>query len=386
MAQTQSPEHPPQTALKTPLKTPLYDFHVAQGGKMVNFSGYLLPVQYPQGVMAEHLHCRAAAGLFDVSHMGQAWLRGDGDLAAALEELVPGGISSLADHKIRYTMLTDQNGGILDDLMVTRRGDDLWLVVNAACKQADFDHIAAHLKGRATLDVVDHALLALQGPAARKVLSSLIPEAATLAFMSAVPAHWESHPVFISCCGYSGEDGFEISLPKDLAVQFAETLMAHDDVALCGLGARDSLRLEAGLCLYGQDIDLTTTPAEADLMWTVPKRRRAAQDFPGASVTLAQFEQGVPRRRVGLRLLGRAPARAHAKIETESGQIVGEVTSGGFAPSLSAPIAMGYVTPPFDQAGTTLFCVVRDKRLPAEIISMPFVPHKYFLSHKEEKS
>lgn len=372
-----------QSSPQVPSQTPLYDFHIAQGGKMVDFSGYLLPVNYAQGVMGEHLHCRQAAGLFDVSHMGQAWLRGE-NMASLIEEVVPGGIETLADHKIKYTMLTHEDGGIRDDLMITRRGQDLWLVVNAACKDADFDYLRHHFAGRATLEPVDHALIALQGPKARSVLTALLPELAPLLFMSAMPTHWQGYELFVSCCGYTGEDGFEISLPNDGAVAFAEALMAHEAVGLCGLGARDSLRLEAGLCLYGHDIDLSTTPAEADLMWTIPKRRRAAQDFPGAATTLGHSEQGLPRRRVGLRILGRAPARAHTRIETQDGTLVGEVTSGGYAPSLSAPIAMGYVEPPFDAIGTELICVVRDKKVPAEIVSMPFVPHHYFLSRQEE--
>ena len=374
-----------------PLKTPLYDFHLAHGGKVVDFAGYLLPVNYALGVMGEHLHCRSAAGLFDVSHMGQAWLRaaqpGSSDaMAALMEELVPGGVTSLVDHKIRYTVLTHEEGGIWDDLMVTRRGDDLWLVVNAACKNADFDRITRHFAGRAELEPLNRALLALQGPKARAVLGALFPETSDLPFMSAQSVMWQGHDLFISCCGYTGEDGFEISLPEAAAAEFAETLLLHDDVALCGLGARDSLRLEAGLCLYGSDIDLTTSPAEADLMWTIPKRRRALADFPGASVTLAQHDTGVPRRRVGLRILDRAPARAHTRIETIEGEEIGEITSGGYAPSLSQPIAMGYVRPPYDQVGTQVVCVVRGKKLSAEIVAMPFVPHQYAVSSKEKNA
>ena len=323
-----------------PRETALRGFHERHGGKMVDFAGYWLPVQYAAGVMQEHLHCRAQAGLFDVSHMGQARLKPltDGDVAALFEELVPGGVTTLDELRIRYTVLTNDTGGILDDLMVTRWGNDLWLVVNAACKEQDFAYISEALAGRAELVIHDRALLALQGPAAVGVLSTIFPECARLPFMAALPTSWGGHDVLISRCGYTGEDGFEISLPNDAADAFAEVLLGHDAVALCGLGARDSLRLEAGLCLYGHDIDTTTTPRDADLMWTIPRRRQEAADFPGADVICGQ----VPARlRVGIKPEGRAPAREGTLICDKQGREIGHITSGGFAPSLSAPIAMG---------------------------------------------
>lgn len=361
----------------TPLKTPLYSFHVANGGKMVDFAGYLLPVQYPLGVMGEHLQCRNSAALFDVSHMGQAMLRatnGD-DVAALMEELVPGGITSLHNNRIRYTLLMDDHGGIRDDLMVTRRSEDIWLVVNAACKNADFEHISASLSGRAALEIYDQALLALQGPQAVHVLERILPGCAELPFMAAREATWQGHDLFITRCGYTGEDGFEISLGNEIAADFADLLLSDEAVGLCGLGARDSLRLEAGLCLYGHDIDLQTNPAEADLMWTIPKRRREAMDFPGAGNFLKG--QDIKRKRVGIQPLGRAPAREGTEICDLEGNHIGVITSGGFAPSLSAPIAMGYVASSHHAIGTQIQLMVRGKALPANICAMPFVPHHY---------
>lgn len=366
---SQSPE-------ATPRSTALYDFHLAHGGKMVDFANYLLPVQYARGVMAEHLHCRDKAGLFDVSHMGQAWLRAkDGeDTATLFEELVPGGVSSLRDLQTRYTLLTDKNGGIRDDLMVTRRGQDLWLVVNAACKIADFAHISETLEGRAHLEIVDCALLALQGPSAVRVLANIIAGIEDLAFMSARAVTWQGREIFVTRCGYTGEDGFEISLPNEIASAFAQTLMANEEVGLCGLGARDSLRLEAGLCLYGHDIDHSTTPAEADLMWTIPNRRRLAADFPGSQSVLAEAPK---RLRVGIRPDGRAPAREGTPIHDKQGQEIGVVTSGGFSPSLSAPIAMGYVSAEYAPADTEIDLIIRGKAQAARVVQLPFVPHRY---------
>jgi aminomethyltransferase len=365
-----------QTSTATPIKTALADFHERHGGKMVDFAGYWLPVQYAEGVMGEHLHCRAKAGLFDVSHMGQARLVPliDGDLAAVFEELVPGGVTSLADLRIRYTLFTNDSGGIVDDLMVTRWGRDLWLVVNAACKDADFAHIAHALDGRAELIIQDQALLALQGPAAVDVLSTLVPDCAQLPFMAALPAVWQGHDILVSRCGYTGEDGFEISLPNVAAEAFAEALIAHPAVGLCGLGARDSLRLEAGLCLYGHDIDTTTTPNEADLMWTIPRRRRDAADFPGAEVICGLKPA---RLRVGIKPDGRAPAREGTVICDKQGREIGHITSGGFSPSLSAPIAKGYIASEFSALGTEIDLMIRGKAQPATIVALPFVPHRY---------
>ncbi|TDP46114.1 glycine cleavage system aminomethyltransferase GcvT [Zavarzinia compransoris] len=363
--------------------TPLYDLHRELGGKMVPFAGYAMPVQYPAGILTEHKATRAAAGLFDVSHMGQAWLEG-ADVAASLETLVPGDIKGLLPGQIRYTLLMAADGGILDDLMVTRPLDDadgsrLFLVVNAACKDQDFAHIATRLAGRARLTRLDdRALLALQGPKATEVMARLGPAANDLVFMTASPVAVAGIDCLVSRSGYTGEDGFEISVPADRAVALARALLAEPEVSPIGLGARDSLRLEAGLCLYGHDIDTTTDPIEASLAWTVPKRRREAADFPGAARVLAALKDGVARRRVGIRPLGRAPAREGTAVALPGGgAVVGIVTSGGFGPSVDGPVAMGYVPPDLARAGTAVDLIVRGKPLPAEIVSLPFAPHRY---------
>jgi aminomethyltransferase len=359
-------------------KTPLHALHAALGAKMVPFAGYDMPVQYPLGVMKEHVQTREKAGLFDVSHMGQAKLTAhQGDAAALFETLVPGGITSLKDGFMRYTQLTDDKGGILDDLMATRFGDTLWLVVNAACKDTDFAHIAKSLKGRADLQIEQRALLALQGPKAEAVLAALMPAAKELVFMQSLWTEWDGADVLVSRCGYTGEDGYEISIADDKAEALAKTLLAHDDVAAIGLGARDSLRLEAGLCLYGHDIDTTTTPAEADLMWSVPKRRREAADFPGADVVTAQLNNGMAKQRVGILPEGRAPAREGTEIQNVDGETIGIVTSGGFGPTLGGPLAMGYVPPAYAVADTQIQLIVRGKAMPARIAAMPFVPQRY---------
>lgn len=359
-------------------KTPLHALHAELGAKMVPFAGYDMPVQYPLGVMKEHVHTREKAGLFDVSHMGQAKLIAhQGDAAALFEELVPGGITTLKDGFMRYTQLTDDKGGILDDLMATRFGDTLWLVVNAACKDDDFAHIADKLDGRATLEIATRALLALQGPKAEAVLTELMPAAQELVFMQAVWSDWQGADVLISRCGYTGEDGYEISIAEDKAEALAKTLLAHDDVEAIGLGARDSLRLEAGLCLYGHDIDTGTTSAEADLMWSVPQRRRDNGDFPGAAIINAQLTDGMAKRRVGILPEGRAPAREGTEIQNAEGEAIGTVTSGGFGPTLGGPLAMGYVPPSYGEAGTEIQLIVRGKAMPARVAAMPFVPQRY---------
>ena len=359
-------------------KTPLHALHVKLGAKMVPFAGYDMPVQYPLGVMKEHVQTRDKAGLFDVSHMGQAKLSAhQGDAAVLFEELVPGCITTLQEGRMRYTQLTNEQGGILDDLMATRFGDTLWLVVNAACKDADFAHIAAKLDGRATLEIQQRALLALQGPLAEAVLAALMPVCRDLVFMQSVWTQFDGADVLISRCGYTGEDGYEISIAEDKAVALAEALLAHDDVEAIGLGARDSLRLEAGLCLYGHDIDADTTSAEADLMWSVPKRRRAAADFPGADVVNAQLADGMAKQRVGIVPEGRAPAREGTEIQSATGAPLGTVTSGGFGPTLGGPLAMGYVPPAYAAAGTEIQLIVRGKAMPARIAAIPFVPQNY---------
>ena len=369
------------TDTQTPLRrTALYDLHLDSGAKMVPFAGYEMPVQYGLGVLGEHLHTRTKAGLFDVSHMGQARLIAsdeDADAAALFEQLVPGGIQTLKEGRIRYTQLTNAQGGILDDLMATRFGNELWLVVNAACKEDDFAHIAQALDGQARLDIQQRALIALQGPMAASVLQRLVPEVTDLVFMQAAWMSWDAHEILISRCGYTGEDGFEISIATDQAEAFARALLAEDEVAAIGLGARDSLRLEAGLCLYGHDIDTSTTPAEASLLWSVPKRRRAEANFSGAAIINQQIENGPARLRVGIQPQGRAPAREGTVVQNQAGDEIGVITSGGFGPSAEGPIAMGYVTPESSEIGTQVNLIVRGKAMPALITALPFVPQRY---------
>lgn len=361
-------------------RTPLFGLHTSSGARMVPFAGYEMPVQYAEGVLHEHNHTRASAGLFDVSHMGQARLvpEAEGtDVAALMEQLVPGGITTLSEGRIRYTLLTNAAGGIRDDLMVTRFDNTLWLVVNAACKHEDFDHIARTLAGVARLEIEARALLALQGPQAATILQTEIAGVDELSFMQARWCRWHDHDVLVSRCGYTGEDGFEISLPPEVAAGFAETLLADTRVALIGLGARDSLRLEAGLCLYGHDIDETTSPIEADLLWTIPKRRRESADYPGADVVSTHLASGTKRQRVGLLPEGRAPAREGAQICAMDGTAIGAVTSGGFSPTLERPVAMGYVDTDHANTDTRVQLIVRGKPLPARVVAMPFVPHRY---------
>ena len=359
-------------------RTPLAGLHEDLGGRMVPFAGWEMPVQFA-GIMAEHQHTRTQASLFDVSHMGQAELTGD-DPAAALESLVPGDIRGLAPGRTRYTLLTNEAGGILDDLMVTRIDENrLFLVVNAACKEADLAHIAGALTGQATLTTLeDRALMALQGPAAATVLARLAPAVADMAFMSWAEIDIDGIPCTLTRSGYTGEDGFEISVPAADADRLARKLLAADEVAPAGLGSRDSLRLEAGLCLYGSDIDTTTTPIEAGLAWTIGKRRRADGGFPGAEAILAQLKDGPKRKRVGLRPDGKAPARAHTEILDSAGNAIGEVTSGGFGPSVGGPVAMGYVDAGSAAPGTQVSFLVRGKALPGRVVKMPFVEHRYY--------
>jgi aminomethyltransferase len=369
-------------------KTPLHALHLARGGKMVPFAGYDMPVQYAAGVLKEHLHTRAAAGLFDVSHMGQIALRPKSgkveDAALALERLVPQDVVAIAPGRQRYAQFTNAAGGLLDDLMVANFGDHLFLVVNAACKDGDVAHLRKHLADTCSIDVLaDRALVALQGPKAASVLTKVCPEAPAMRFMDAGPHEVDGIACFISRSGYTGEDGFEISIPARHAETVASALLADPDVMPIGLGARDSLRLEAGLCLYGHDIDTTTTPVEAALGWSMQKSRRRggtrAGGFPGADVILPQFEQGASRRRVGLLPEGRAPVREGARLfaNTGSADPIGAVTSGGFGPSLNAPIAMGYLPTAHAAIGNTVFADVRGQRLPLRIAAMPFVPHNY---------
>lgn len=371
-----------------PLKTtPLHALHVELGAKMVPFAGYDMPVQYPSGVLAEHLHTREAAGLFDVSHMGQAWIEGPdhGAVAAALEALVPGDIRDLTPGAIRYTLLLNGKGGILDDLMVTRTKKDgvLFLVVNAACKDADFAHIEKHLPGGIVLRrIEDRALIALQGPKAADVFVRFAPEAAEQAFMTGVEMTVAGLPCIVSRSGYTGEDGYEVSVAEKDAVALTKKLLGEAEVKPVGLGARDSLRLEAGLCLYGHDIDETTTPVEGALTWTISKRRREEGNFPGAKIILDQIANGVSRRRVGLLPEGKAPAREGTEITDASGKKIGIVTSGGYGPSVGGPIAMGYIETGFAKVDTGVELMVRGKGRPAKVAAMPFVTKRF---HKPKK-
>ncbi|TYO61494.1 glycine cleavage system aminomethyltransferase GcvT [Bradyrhizobium hipponense] len=369
-------------------RTPLHGLHVSLGGKMVPFAGYDMPVQYPAGVLKEHLHTRIRAGLFDVSHMGQIALRPKSgkveDAARALERLVPQDIVAVAPGRQRYAQFTNADGGILDDLMVANFGDHLFLVVNAACKAEDEAHLLAHLSDDCIIDsLTERALIALQGPKAEAVLAKLCAESPGMKFMDAGPHKVNGIACFVSRSGYTGEDGFEISVPAADAERLAKALLDNPDVLPIGLGARDSLRLEAGLCLYGHDIDTDTTPVEAALEWSVQKSRRTggarAGGFPGAEKILAHFDHGTSRRRVGLRPEGRAPVREGALLfaDATGDQPIGKVTSGGFGPSLNAPVAMGYVPTALSALDTKLFAEVRGQQLPLTVAAMPFVKNTY---------
>ncbi len=358
-------------------RTPLFDLHVSLGARMVPFAGYEMPVQYADGILAEHRWTRENASLFDVSHMGQATIRGDGRVAA-LEALVPGDVAALAAGAMRYTMLTNDQGGIRDDVIVTNVGEYLFLVVNAACKEADLAHMGAALSAGCELEELpERALLALQGPAAETVMARIAPGAEQLDFMTAAPFVVDGSQLAITRSGYTGEDGFEISVPAADAVRIAEILLGHGEVAPAGLGARDTLRLEAGLCLYGHDIDEATTPVEAGLTWTISKRRRAEGGFPGAGRILKEIADGPSRRRVGLAPEGRAPAREHAEIVDAEGNNIGTVTSGGFGPTVGAPVAMGYVETGHAAADSAVQIIVRSTPRQARVARLPFVPHRY---------
>ena len=361
---------------ETPLlRTPLYDLHVELGAKMVPFAGYEMPVQY-DGVLPEHNHTRAHAGLFDVSHMGQARLSG---AESALEAVTTADLEALGAGEQKYTLLLNDQGGIKDDLMVSRPDTEgLFLVVNAACKRGDFDYIAATIGDRATLvELSDRALLALQGPDAGAVMARHAPDAVKLVFMQAGWFTIEGVEVMISRSGYTGEDGFEISVPADKAEALARILLSDERVKPIGLGARDSLRLEAGLCLYGHDMDETITPIEAALTWAVAKSRRERADFAGAEKILAQIAAKPEKKRVGIALKDRAPAREGTEIAVD-GEIVGRVTSGGFGPSVGAPVAMGYVRIDLAKPGTALDLMVRGKARAAEVVKTPFAPHRFY--------
>ena len=365
------------------LKTPLHALHTELGARMVPFAGYSMPVQYPAGLMAEHLHTRSAAGLFDVSHMGQLRLVG-ADAAAAFETVVPVDVMGLGVDRQRYGLLLTDAGTIIDDLMFVNRGDHLFVIVNGACKVGDIAHLQDKIGGRCqVVPMPDHALLALQGPQAVDALARLVPGVEELVFMTGKAFRWNGAELYVTRSGYTGEDGFEISVPAASAETLARALLAQPQVKPIGLGARNSLRLEAGLCLYGNDIDTTTTPVEAGLNWAIQKVRRAggerAGGFPGAQRVLAQLQgtEALPRKRVGLVALERVPVREHTELQDAQGARIGEVTSGLLGPSIAKPVAMGYVTPEHAALGTRLHALVRGKRVPMEVAAMPFVPNRY---------
>jgi aminomethyltransferase len=359
--------------------TPLHALHLAAGGRMVPFAGYEMPVQYKLGILKEHLHTRAAAGLFDVSHMGQLVLHG-ADAAAALEKLVPADVLGLAPGRMRYSQFTNDQGGILDDLMISCGEDGLGLVVNAACRDADIAHLEANLPAGVDLEYLgEKALLALQGPQAVDVLARHCSEDfVAFPFMSFGETEIAGVPVTLSRSGYTGEDGFEISVDAGAAPALAETLLAEAEVEWIGLGARDSLRLEAGLCLYGHDIDETTTPIEAGLAWSIGKRRREEGGFAGDAVVLDHLAHGAPRKRVGLKPEGRAPLREHTALADDGGAAVGEITSGGHGPSVGGPVAMGYVTRAHAEPGTVLAAELRGKPVAVTVANLPFVPARFY--------
>jgi aminomethyltransferase len=369
-------------------RTPLHALHVAHGARMVPFAGYDMPVQYPLGILKEHLHVRSAAGLFDVSHMGQLVIRPRSgrlaDVAATLETVVPASVAGLATGRQRYALFTNAQGGIRDDLMIANLGDRFALVVNAACKDADEAYLRSTLERECVIERLDdRALLALQGPAAEAVLAAHAPAVADMRFMDVRELKLLDADCLVARSGYTGEDGFEISVPADGAEPLAKALLADARVALIGLGARDSLRLEAGLCLYGADLDETTTPVEAALEWSIPVVRRKGGNrqggFPGQDVILGQLESGAPRRRVGLRPQGRAPIRHGAKLfaDRDAGEPFGVVTSGGFGPSVNAPVAMGYVPVAVATADAPIYAELRGERVPMQIAPLPFITSSY---------
>ncbi|MDT8327737.1 MAG: glycine cleavage system aminomethyltransferase GcvT [Roseovarius sp.] len=368
------------------LTTPLNALHRELGAKMVPFAGYDMPVQYPAGVMKEHLHCRAKAGLFDVSHMGQVILRAPGgyaQVATEMEALVPVDLMGLGEMRQRYGFFTNDEGGILDDLMLANRGDHMFVVVNAACKAGDIAHMRTRLPGCEVEEITDRALLALQGPVAEAVLEGMVPGVAAMRFMDVGIFASEFGALWVSRSGYTGEDGYEISVNEAQAEPLARALLAHDEVEPIGLGARDSLRLEAGLCLYGHDIDEATTPVEASLVWGIQKVRRAGGaregGFPGAERILGEMVNGAARARVGLRPEGRAPMREGTPLfeNAEGGEPVGQVTSGAYGPTIEAPMSMGYLPRPLATEGTVIYGEVRGKRMPVKVAKLPFTPANF---------
>lgn len=363
-------------------RTPLYELHQELGAKLVPFAGYEMPVHYPLGIKKEHLHTREKAGLFDVSHMGQILLKGE-DAAKALETLVPVDIVDLPKMQQRYALFTNEHGGVMDDLMVTNTGDTLFLVVNAACKEQDIAHLQNHLADKCEIAVMNnHALLALQGPKAAEVLAKLAPESKNMVFMTAKNLVINGIACFVTRSGYTGEDGFEISVANSDADKLARLLLADESVEAIGLGARDSLRLEAGLCLYGHDLDNDITPVEASLLWALSKPRRAEGSRPGgylgSEIIMAQIQNGVDCKRVGLKPQGKMPVRDGAQIVNENDNVIGLVTSGGFGVTLNSPVAMGYVPTELAKEGTILQAIVRNKKVPLKVVKLPFVKQNYY--------
>ena len=364
-------------------RTTLHDLHLELGARMVPFAGYEMPVQYPLGVMKEHLHTRDQAGLFDVSHMGQIRLHGKG-AAAALESLVPVDIVDLPVGTQRYALFTNDQGGILDDLMVANAGDYLFVVVNAACKDQDLAHLKLHLEGHCEVEELfeSRALLALQGPLAAQALGRIAPQVKDMTFMQFQALEINGIPCYVSRSGYTGGDGYEVSVPVEHAVALARVILAQPEVKAIGLGARDSLRLEAGLCLYGHDMDDSLTPIEASLAWAISKARRVdgvrAGGFPGATRVFSQQKEGVSKKRVGLLPLERIPVREGVVIHAEDGSVIGQVTSGGFGPTLGAPLAMGYVESSFAALDSIVYAEVRGKHIPMRVTKTPFVPQRYY--------
>ena len=369
------------------LRTPLYDLHLSQGAKMISFAGYEMPVQYPAGVMKEHLHTRKKAGLFDVSHMGQIILRGKNfaSVATALEKLIPMDVIGLQVDRQRYGFFTNKDGGIDDDVMFANRGDHIFLVVNAACKMQDITHLKSHLSDNIQVEhVTNRALLALQGPKAEYVLKKYCPGICQMKFMDVATLSLSGAECWVSRSGYTGEDGFEISIPTSAAELLAKTLLKHEDVEFIGLGARDSLRLEAGFCLYGHDLDQNTSPVEANLSWAMQTRRRKEGGFLGAKRILGEIVSGSKRKRIGIIPEGRTPVRKGISLFSNQyiDQPIGVVTSGGFSPTLGVPIAMGYVLEHYSNSDIRLFAEVRGKRLPVKIVKFPFIGVKFKKSEK----
>jgi len=362
--------------------TALYDLHVELGAKMVPFAGYDMPIQYPLGIVKEHQQTRSSAGLFDVSHMGQIRLRGE-NAAQALETLMPVDIVDLEPMKQRYALFTNERGGVMDDLMVTNAGDHLFVVVNAACKEQDINHLREHIGDTCEIEVLeDYALLALQGPQAAAVMARMDSASKALVFMTAAELDIDGIECFVTRSGYSGEDGFEISVHNNDAKRLARTLLAQPEVEAIGLGARDTLRLEAGLCLYGHDLDPQTTPVESSLLWALSRSRRADGErpggYPGADIIMAQIANGVERKRVGIQAEGRMPVREGAILMDEDDNEIGIVTSGGFGPTIDGPVAMGYVKTAYAAIDTALFAVVRGKDIPVKVARLPFVKQNYY--------